>query len=103
MNLNGKPFGSSNNNVTVATDGEDIIGIYGLSSGDTISGSLSSATYVMPKGTLTVNEQEFILKGDDDGVSISGDGKVVLGLDKDASLTVAKGGNYSINIYLRPE
>ena len=97
LTLNGKPFGSSNDNVTVATDGEDIIGIYGLSNGDTITGSLSSATYVMPKGTLTVNEQEFILKGDEDGVSISGDGKVILGLDRDASLTVAKGGDYSVN------
>ena len=96
LNLNGKAFGSSNNKVTVATDGEEIIGIYGLSSGDTITGSLSNASYLMPKGTLTVNDQEFILKGDDDGVSISG-GNVILGLDKDASLTVAKGGDFSVN------
>ncbi len=97
IKLNDKDFNSSSDKVTVANDGTDVIAIHGLSNGDTISGSLSYATYLMPEGTLTVNEQVFILRGDDNGVSISGDGQIILGLDKDASLTVAKGGDFSVN------
>ena len=97
LNLNGKEFNSSSDKVTVANDGTDIIALYGLSSGDTISGSLSKATYVMPQGTLQVNDQNFILKGDEDGVSISGGGSVIVGLDRYGSLTVALGGDFSIN------
>ena len=95
--LNDKPFSSSSNKVTVVSDGTDIISLQGLSSGDTISGSLSNATYVMPEGSLTVNDRGYILDGDDNGVSMKGDGLEVVGLDKDASLTVAKGGDYSVN------
>ena len=97
INLNDKLFRSSSDKVTVANDGENITEISGLASGDSIGGSLSLATYLMPEGTLTVNDRTYILRGDDNGVSISGDGMFVLGLDLDSSLTVAKGGSYSVN------
>ena len=95
--LNDKAFSTSSDKVTVISDGADIISLQGLSSGDSISGSLSTATYVMPEGTLNVNDRGYILEGDDNGVSMKGDGLVVVGLDKDASLTVTKGGAYSVN------
>ena len=95
--LNDKPFSTSSDKVTVTSDGDDILSLQGLSSGDSIGGSLSNATYTMPEGTLTVNDRGYLLEGDDNGVSMTGDGQVVVGLDKDASLTVAKGGAYSIN------
>ncbi|MBR4151945.1 MAG: hypothetical protein IKT98_03210 [Selenomonadaceae bacterium] len=97
INLNDKPFTASSDKITVANDGTDVIALYGLSSGDTISGSLSKAIFLMPEGTLNVNDKGYILLGDDNGVSISGDGQIIHGLDIDASLTVFKGGSYSVN------
>lgn len=91
--------------VKVTTDGEDITAVDGLESGDSVSGDLdkaeiamvgSSATVKGEGSFLTINDNEYQLLGDADGIIFDGENKVV-GLDENASLIVGNGGDYNVN------
>lgn len=96
LRLNGKDFGSSNGAVTVATDGEDITQISGVKNGDSIGGDLEKVTFILPEGTVTINDNELNLSGES-SVEVSDGGKAINGLTKDASLKASEGGVYKVN------
>ena len=51
----------------------------------------------MPEGSITLNGAAYTLTGDNNGITLSDDGKKVTGFDRNASLTVGEAGNYTIN------
>ena len=81
LSLNGTSFAALAENITVVNDGTDITGIYGLSDGDSILGSLSLATIALPEGSVTINSATYALAGDSDGVLLTDDGKILTGSD----------------------
>ena len=97
VNVNGQPFVSTSDDVTLATDGQDITAVLGLSNGVNIAGALSKAIMTLPEGSVTINGAPYTLAGDSSGVILSDDGTVISGLDKDATLTIGAADTYNIN------
>ena len=95
--INGKTLNLADQNVTVETDGENITNIIGLKSGGSIDGEIGDTSLVIPEGEITINGTGFKLEGDEDGATLSGNGSVISGLDKDATLSIDKSGTYTID------
>ena len=97
--LNGKKFNISGaGEVSVVSDGTEIVSITGITDGTTVNGDVADMHYVMPEGKVTVNGIAYELQGDDNGaLFVSNDGRALNGLDKDATLSVGSAGNYTIN------
>ena len=95
--INGKTLNLSDSDVTVETDGENITNIIGLNNGGSIDGEIGDTSLVIPEGEVTINGTGFKLEGDEDGATLSGNGSVISGLDKDATLSIDKPGTYTID------
>ncbi len=104
VTVDGDAFAINSNSPStpiITADGRKITGVDGLTSGDSISGSLNDADVTMPgaNGTvpssLTINGDKYVLGGDEDGVVINGD--EITGLGANASLTVGSAGDYEVN------
>ena len=87
----------ADSDVTIETDGENITAIIGLENGGSINGDIGDTTLVIPEGEITINGTGFKLEGDEDGASLSGNGSVISGLDKDATLSIDRAGTYEID------
>ena len=95
--INGKTLNLVDTDVTIETDGVNITNILGLHSGGSINGEIGDTSLVIPEGEVTINGTGFTLEGDEDGASLSGNGSVISGLDKDATLSVDKPGTYEVD------
>ena len=100
VTVNGTDFTTSNTDALIISEGAGITRIEGLNSGDTISGSLTNTTVIIPATetdttTITVNSVGYTLAGDVDGVGLTG--KRISGLADKASLMVGEAGTYIVN------
>ena len=97
--LNGNKFNISGaGEVSLTSDGDEIVSITGITTGTTINGDVADMHYILPEGKVTVNGIAYELEGDDNGaLFVSNDGRALTGLDKDATLSVGAAGNYTIN------
>lgn len=96
VTLNGKNFGTNDGAVTVSSDGENITGVHGVKSGDSIGGDLDAVSFTLPEGTVTINDNALKLEGVD-SAEVSNGGKAITGLTKDASLSASQSGTYRVN------
>ena len=94
--INGKTFNTTDE-ATIGTDGENITSVDGIENGGAIDGDLGDTSVVIPEGDVTINGVEFNLTGDTDGASLSGNGTIISGLEKDATLAIGKAGTYEID------
>ena len=98
--INGNDFFTDDSDTTIISDGENITGV-GLNDGAVISGDLDNADISIPGAAgddsvaVTINDVDFELAGDDDGIVISG--KEITGFDSDASLRVGEAGTYTVD------
>ena len=96
VTVNGTAFTTSNTDASIISAGIGISRVEGLVSGDTVSGELENTAVVMSSdGILNINERNYILSGDSDGIEITGNR--IDGLDRNASLEVGAAGTYIVN------
>ena len=94
--INGKTINTTDE-ATIGTDGENITSVDGIENGGGITGDLGDTSIVIPAGDVTINGVEFNLTGDTDGANLSGNGTIISGLEKDATLAIGKSGTYEID------
>ena len=96
VTVNDVSFTTSNTDASIISAGVGISRVEGLVSGDTVSGELDTTTVVMSSaGILNINENNYVLTDDNNGVEITG--RRIDGLDNDAALVVGAAGNYTVN------
>ena len=95
--INDKTLNLADADVTVETDGENITNIIGFENGGSIDGEIGDTSLVIPEGSVTINGMPFTLENDEDGATLSGNGSVISGLDKDATLTFGGSGTYEVD------
>ena len=97
LTINGDSVKLIGENLIIETDGEKITNISGLEDGGEISGDFGDATLKIPEGESTVNGVSYILEGDEGGASLSGNGSIISGMDKDSTLTFGASGTYEVD------
>ncbi|MBQ3336881.1 MAG: hypothetical protein IJG80_05705, partial [Selenomonadaceae bacterium] len=95
--LNGDTVNAIGDDLVIYTDGDKITDITGMEDGSEVNGDFGNATLRIPEGNSTINGIGYTLEGDEDGAYVSGNGSIISGVDKDATLAVGKGGVYDVN------
>ena len=95
--LNGDTVNAIGDDLVIYTDGDKITDITGMEDGSEVNGDFGNATLRIPEGNSTINGIAYTLEGDEDGAYVSGNGSIISGVDKDATLAVGKGGVYDVN------